>query len=148
MASLSDISFAHISGKDIKSINGSQKSCPSINIVIPGEKGVLPSIVLKDAKQSNKLVAVRPSRLQKLQELEAKLPVLVKEEVDKQKKEKLDKLHQKDKENPNAVKERVKKYAEKNREAINERRREKRKSKTTDTNEKNSSKSSGAVVEF
>jgi hypothetical protein len=54
---------------------------------------------------------------------------LIKQAIADYKKENLRKLHEKDKNNPEAVKNRVRKYISKNKDKINERRREKRKEK-------------------
>lgn len=71
-------------------------------------------------------VSISIERLRELQELERKLPDLIDEAIKAYKKSNLDKLHARDKENPSAVNERVKRYAQKHREEINRKLREKR----------------------
>ena len=75
------------------------------------------------------LVEVSVERFAALEELEKALPDLIAKAIVDYKKENLRKLHQKDKDNPEAVRNRVKKYISKNRDKINEKRRERRKEK-------------------
>jgi hypothetical protein len=70
------------------------------------------------------------SRLQELEDIEKNLPMLIESALKEYKTSALKRLHEKDKENPTAVNIRVKRYAEKNRETINAKRREKRKQTT------------------
>lgn len=107
------------------------------------KKSILPTAALQSAKEHGVLVAVRPSVLKGLQDAKKGN---VSAELDKQKKEKLSKLHEKDKANPEAVRERVQKYVDANRDKINERRREQRKEKAAAS--KHTVKENGAVVEF
>lgn len=74
----------------------------------------------------NDIVYISAERLKELQELERKLPSLIEDAVKDYKKSNLEKLHARDKANPAAVNARVKRYAEKHREEINRRLREKR----------------------
>jgi hypothetical protein len=78
-----------------------------------------------DATQD--LVEVSIGRFAALEELEKSLPDLIAKAIINYKNENLRKLHQKDKDNPEAVRNRVKKYISKNRDKINEKRRERRK---------------------
>ena len=75
------------------------------------------------------MVNVSVERLRELEALEAKLPALIDEAIKEYKTSALQRLHEKDKQNPKAVAERAKRYLEKNREALNERRREQRRLK-------------------
>lgn len=78
---------------------------------------------------AEELISISKSRLRELEELEASIPQLVEKAIKEFKSNSLKRLHEKDKENPKAVAERAKRYLEKNREAINERRRLKRQQK-------------------
>lgn len=75
---------------------------------------------------TNQIVSVSLERYKELEALEAKLPQLIEEAVKEYKKSNLEKLHERDKANPAAVNARVKRYAERHREEINRRLREKR----------------------
>lgn len=77
----------------------------------------------------NDLVEVCPERFAKLEELERNLPDIINKAIADYKKESLRKLHERDKNNPENVRNRVKKYIAKNKDIINEKRREKRKEK-------------------
>lgn len=78
------------------------------------------------ASQHADTVCISKQRLQELEALAASLPELIEKAVDDYKRKKLEKLHARDKANPEAVKERVRRYAQKNREIINQKLREKR----------------------
>ena len=75
------------------------------------------------------LVEISVERFEELEKLERNLPELIAKAIADSKKENLRKLHEKDKNNPEAVINRVKKYISKNRDKINEKRRERRKEK-------------------
>lgn len=74
-------------------------------------------------------VTISSIRLQELLELEKKIPLLVEEAIAEFKKKNLEKLRAHDKANPSAVNARVKRYADKHREEINKKMRERRKLK-------------------
>jgi len=76
---------------------------------------------------SCELITISVARLKELEDLERNLKERVEEAISNNKKEALKRLHEKDKANPAAVKERIKRYNQKNRDKINEKRREKRK---------------------
>ncbi len=76
---------------------------------------------------SDDIVFIKKDRLKELEELESRIPILVEEAIKEYKLNALKRLHEKDKTNPKAVADRAKRYLEKNRDAINERRRQKRK---------------------
>jgi len=71
-------------------------------------------------------VIISTERLQYLELLESSLPKMIEAAIQNYKNNKLTALHQKDKENPDAVNLRVKRYNEKHEEEINIKRREKR----------------------
>ena len=71
-----------------------------------------------DAANDTSLVSVSIERLKRLEELENKLPSLIEEAIANHKKNILKKLHEQDKNNPEAVKNRVKKYLLKNKDKI------------------------------
>lgn len=72
------------------------------------------------------MVPITTDRLKTLEALEASLPDLIQTAILEYKKSNLRRLHEKDKANPENVNKRVKRYAEKHREEINAKRREKR----------------------
>jgi hypothetical protein len=74
-------------------------------------------------------VLISQERLNYLLQLEASLPTKIEEAVINYKKNSLKRLHEIDKQNPDAINARVKRYVEKHRESINARRREKRRAK-------------------
>jgi hypothetical protein len=75
----------------------------------------------------DEIVTIPLARLKELQELEKSLPILIDSAIKEFKKSNLEKLHERDKINPSAVKARVKRYVEKHRDEINKKLREKRK---------------------
>lgn len=82
-----------------------------------------------DSSPSSDSVMISSSRLKELEELESKLPKLIEKALKDHKTTVLNRLHERDKENPQAVNLRVKRYANKHRETINRKRRERRKEK-------------------
>lgn len=72
------------------------------------------------------MVEISIERLRRLEQLEASIPQLVEAAIKQYKQEKLKSLHEKDKQNPTAANMRARRYAEKHRDEINARRREKR----------------------
>jgi hypothetical protein len=74
----------------------------------------------------NELVSVSSDRYAELEALEKSVPDRIKEAIAQYKKESLKKLHERDKADPESVKLRMQRYIAKNRDKINERRREKR----------------------
>lgn len=75
----------------------------------------------------DELVSVSVDRYAELEALEKSIPTKIQEAILQYKKESLKKLHERDKIDPESVKARMKRYITKNRDKINERRREKRK---------------------
>lgn len=76
--------------------------------------------------ESEQMVEISIERLRQLEQLEASIPQLVEAAIKQYKQEKLKSLHEKDKQNPTAANMRARRYAEKHRDEINARRREKR----------------------
>jgi hypothetical protein len=74
----------------------------------------------------NELVSVPSDRYAELEALEKSVPEKIQEAIALYKKESLRKLHERDKSDPESVKLRMQRYIAKNRDKINERRREKR----------------------
>ena len=72
------------------------------------------------------MIPIATERLKALEALEASLPDLIQHAILEYKKSNLRRLHEKDKANPENVNKRVKRYAEKHRDEINAKRREKR----------------------
>ena len=77
----------------------------------------------------NDLILISAERLKELEKLESKLPNMIETAIIDYKKEKLKKLHEKDKLDPAAVNLRVKRYALKHKDEINAKRRLKREEK-------------------
>lgn len=75
---------------------------------------------------TNELVSVSAERFAELEALERSIPDRVQEAIVQYKRESLKKLHERDKSDPESVKLRMQRYIAKNRDKINERRREKR----------------------
>jgi hypothetical protein len=71
-------------------------------------------------------VTITNERLQHLLQLESSLPKMIADAITDYKKSTLKRLHEHDKQNPDAINARVKRYVEKHRDEINARRREKR----------------------
>jgi hypothetical protein len=104
---------------EIPLMEGNSKSC---EIIIPERNDVLNKSILDDAMCTNRRIAIRPTRLKLLLDMETKL-----RNIEEKRKETLRALHAKEKENIDSVKERVKRYVDTHRDEINTRRREKRK---------------------
>lgn len=85
------------------------------------------------AQQTNELVSVSSDRYAELEALEKSIPDKIKEAIAQYKKESLKKLHERDKADPESVKLRMQRYIAKNRDKINERRREKRRKEQLET---------------
>jgi hypothetical protein len=82
------------------------------------------------------LIEISVERLRELEALEASIPDMIDSALKDYKQNALKRLHERDKANPEAVNMRAKRYAEKNRELLNAKRREKRqllKAKQTST---------------
>lgn len=77
---------------------------------------------------TDELVSISMTRLKELEEMEKKLPVLIEQAVQDYKRSTLERLHLRDKENPAMVNARVRRYAQRHREKINKKLREKRQS--------------------
>ena len=75
----------------------------------------------------SEIITIPVERYIKLEKLEQSLPNMIQEAIQEYKKNSLKRLHERDKENPEGVKKRVQRYIEKNRDKINQRRRDKRK---------------------
>lgn len=71
-------------------------------------------------------VEISAERLKQLEELEARLPLMIDDAVKNYKMNKLKLLHEKDRMNPEAANMRARRYAERHRDEINAKRREKR----------------------
>ena len=74
----------------------------------------------------SEVIQISSERLKALEAIEASIPDLIQNAILEYKKSNLRRLHEKDKANPENVNKRVKRYAEKHREEINAKRREKR----------------------
>jgi hypothetical protein len=72
------------------------------------------------------LIEISIERLRELEALEASIPDMIDSALKDYKQNALKRLHERDKANPEAVNMRAKRYAEKNRELLNAKRREKR----------------------
>ena len=72
------------------------------------------------------IVYICAERLRKLELLESKLPNMIEDAITEHKRNKLRMLHEKDKQNPEAVNIRVKRYNQKHKAELNAKRREKR----------------------
>ena len=79
--------------------------------------------------KNNEFILISAERLQALEKLESKLPNMIETAIIDYKKDKLKKLHEKDKLDPAAVNIRVKRYALKHKDEINAKRRLKREEK-------------------
>ena len=82
---------------------------------------------------SNEQVSVSADRFAELEALEASIPNRVQEAILQYKRDSLKKLHDRDKSDPESVKLRMQRYIAKNRDKINERRREKRRKEQLET---------------
>ena len=81
-------------------------------------------------------VLISVERLRELEAIEASIPKLIEQAILEHKKNYLRKLHEKDKSHPENVNLRVKRYAERHREELNQRRREKRRLKKLEVESK------------
>ena len=72
------------------------------------------------------LVEISADRLEQLEKLESQIPTMIQDALKEYKQAALRRLHEKDKANPEAVNLRARRYAQKNREILNAKRREKR----------------------
>jgi hypothetical protein len=81
-------------------------------------------------------VLISLERLRELEAIEASIPARIEQAILEHKKNNLRKLHEKDKNNPENVNLRVKRYAERHREELNLRRREKRRLKKLELEKK------------
>jgi hypothetical protein len=96
-------------------------------IELPESNHPVNEAILARAEEHDRRIAIRPSRLKELQELEKQLPVVIAQALEERKKEKLAALHKRDAVDRGAASLRAKRYVEKHRDEINARRREKRK---------------------
>ena len=94
---------------------------------VPERNDPVNDVILARAEENKRRVAIRPSRLMKLQQLEQDLPAIIENALQEIKREKLAALHKKDKQDPEKVNKRAKRYVDSHRDEINARRREKRK---------------------
>lgn len=92
------------------------------------------------------LVEISAERLRALEALEARLPSMIEAAILEYKKNNLKRLHEKDKLDPTSANLRVKRYAEKHRDEINAKRREKRRLKKLEASATSSEKQSAANV--
>ena len=90
------------------------------------EKNQTPPTAMDASANTMVMIPIATERLKALETLEASLPDLIQNAILEYKKSNLRRLHEKDKANPENVNKRVKRYAEKHREEINAKRREKR----------------------
>lgn len=90
------------------------------------EKNQTPPTAMDASANTTSMIPIATERLKALEALEASLPDLIQNAILEYKKSNLRRLHEKDKANPENVNKRVKRYAEKHREEINAKRREKR----------------------
>ena len=72
-------------------------------------------------------ISISLERLKELEALEASIPSIIENAIKEYKNSNLQKLHERDKLNPTGINMRVKRYAERHRDEINRKRREKRK---------------------
>ena len=82
---------------------------------------------------ANELISISSDRYAELEALERSVPEKIQEAIASYKKESLRKLHERDKSDPESVKLRMQRYIAKNRDKINERRREKRRKEQLET---------------
>ena len=82
---------------------------------------------------ANELISISSDRYAELEALEKSVPEKIQEAIASYKKESLRKLHERDKSDPESVKLRMQRYIAKNRDKINERRREKRRKEQLET---------------
>lgn len=115
---------------EIPLMEGSSQIC---EIILPERNDIIPKSTIDDAMMNKRRIAIRPARLQMLLDMEAKL-----HQVAEKRKQSLESLHAKEKENCEAVKERVKRYVDTHRDEINARRREKRKLAAVEAKQKSS----------
>lgn len=85
------------------------------------------------ANHANDLISISSDRYAELEALERSVPDKIQEAIASYKKESLRKLHERDKSDPESVKLRMQRYIAKNRDKINERRREKRRKEQLET---------------
>ena len=71
-------------------------------------------------------VSISTERLKRLEELESSIPALIENALKEYKQNALKRLHERDKANPAAVNSRARRYAERHREELNAKRRQKR----------------------
>lgn len=90
------------------------------------EKNQTPPTAMDASANTTPMIPIATERLKALEALEASLPDLIQHAILEYKKSNLRRLHEKDKANPENVNKRVKRYAEKHRDEINAKRREKR----------------------
>ena len=84
-------------------------------------------------QHANELISISSDRYAELEALEKSVPEKIQEAIALYKKESLRKLHERDKSDPESVKLRMQRYIAKNRDKINERRREKRRKEQLET---------------
>ena len=84
-------------------------------------------------QHANELISISSDRYAELEALERSVPEKIQEAIASYKKESLRKLHERDKSDPESVKLRMQRYIAKNRDKINERRREKRRKEQLET---------------
>lgn len=97
---------------------------PAYEFEVPSCNMPVAESIVQRAKEENRRIAIRATRLEVLQTLEREMPELIEKAMNELNKKKLESLRERDKTNPDAVKARTKKYVETHREEINARRRE------------------------
>jgi len=103
---------------------------------------------MTDLTPINEIVAVPLERYAELEKIEKGIPSMIEEAIKEYKKNSLKRLHERDKENPEAVKKRVQRYIEKHRDEINERRREKRKEQKRLDNVSTRQKTNAVIIDM
>ncbi len=81
---------------------------------------------------SNEIVQISKEEFERLKQLEADLPSIIEKAVEQERKDALVRLHRRDKENPEAARERAIKRYNRNKEEINAKRREAYRAKKAD----------------
>ncbi len=77
-----------------------------------------------NSNMSDETVIISKKEFERLQKLEADLPAMLEAAKEEERKDALTRLHQRDKENPEAAKKRYKKHYNLNKDAVNAKRRE------------------------
>lgn len=115
------------SSSTVKGLSVSNETSSPDNTCDPPMVSNNPPLGSNDTSRvENNLVLISTARLRELELLEKRLPKMIEEAIQENKKKNLQRLHEKDKRNPESVNIRVKRYALKHKETLNARRRAKR----------------------